>query len=192
VNDLPASLVFNLDETGHQEWANCSEQKVIVPAVHPGDVIDIPSNQATILVCVVADGTALKPMMNVQRSTSESELFEVGYTHEQLLLAYRESDFIDRHLLIEWANEIFAPEVMKRGKKLNYQGPEVLLLDGCSSHYPDDFFAICVDGGVLPVFLPPHSSKQIQALDVGRFGIHERGIVHGFPPDWLSPQSKQI
>jgi hypothetical protein len=63
-------------------------------------------------------------------------------TPEQLLVAYRESRFIDTHLFIEWTKEIFAREVKKRRKEFNYQRPRVLLLDGCSSHSPDDFFAI--------------------------------------------------
>jgi hypothetical protein len=46
VNWVPASLVFNVDETEYQEWANHSEQKIIVPMVHPGNVIDIPFNRS--------------------------------------------------------------------------------------------------------------------------------------------------
>jgi hypothetical protein len=53
------------------------------------------------LICITADGTALKPMMIVQRSTAELKLFEVGCTPKQLLLAYQESEFIDTHVFIE-------------------------------------------------------------------------------------------
>jgi hypothetical protein len=61
---------------------------------------NLESNQATILVCIVADETAMKSMMIVQRSTAELELFGVGHILEQMLLAYRESGFIDTHLFI--------------------------------------------------------------------------------------------
>jgi hypothetical protein len=47
VNGVPASRFSNVDETGYQEWANHREQRVIVPAGHPGDVIDILFNRST-------------------------------------------------------------------------------------------------------------------------------------------------
>jgi hypothetical protein len=47
------------------------------------------------LVCIAADGTSLTPMVIVQRSTAELELFEVGYTPNQRKFADRENGFID-------------------------------------------------------------------------------------------------
>jgi hypothetical protein len=78
-------------------------------------------------------------MMIVQRSTAELELFEVGYTLNQLKLAYRESGFTDGQLFLDWASNIFVPEVLKRRAELRYHWPSVLLLDGCQAHYLDDF-----------------------------------------------------
>jgi hypothetical protein len=40
------------------------------------------------LVSILADGLVLKPVMIIQRSTAELELFEVGHKPEQLLLTY--------------------------------------------------------------------------------------------------------
>jgi hypothetical protein len=193
---LSAGLVFNADETGYQEWSNRIVHRVVAPVSHPNEVIEIPFNQsskhALMLVCIAADGTSLKSMMIVQKSTAELELFEVGYTPDQPRLADRESGFFDGQLFLDWASNIFVPEVLRRRAELAYQGPSVLLLDDCPTHYLDDFLAVCADVGVLPLFLPPHSSGRTQALDVGIFGIHKRGTSRAFPPDWLTAQSKQI
>jgi hypothetical protein len=70
------------------------------------------------LICIAADAMSLKPVMIVQKSTAELELFEVGYTPDQLKLAYRESAFIDGQLFLDWASNIFVPEVLKRRAKL--------------------------------------------------------------------------
>jgi hypothetical protein len=81
---------------------------------------------------------------------------------------------------------------MRRRAEIHYEGSAILLLDGRSAHYDDEFFEISADIGISPVFLPSHSSDQTQALDVGLFGIHKRGIARIFPPDWLTIQSRQI
>jgi hypothetical protein len=143
-------------------------------------------------VCIAADGTTLKPLAIVPRLTTKVELFEVGYTPQHLILAYREGKFIDSKLFLRLAREIFAPDVMRRRAEIRYEGPGMLLLNGCSAHYDDEFFEISADIGIYPVFLSPHSSGQTQALDVRLFGIHKREIGRIFPLDWLTIQSKQI
>jgi hypothetical protein len=51
---------------------------------------------------------------------------------------------------------------------------------------------VWADVGILPLFLPPHSSDETQPFDIGIFGIHTGGISRVFPPGWLTAQSKQI
>jgi hypothetical protein len=109
-----------------------------------------------------------------------------------LTLADRESGFIDSKLFFRWAREIFAPDVMSQRAEIQYERPGILLLDGCSAHYDDEFFESSANIGISPVFLPSHFSDQTQALGLGLFGIHKRGITRIFPPDWLTIQSKQI
>jgi hypothetical protein len=54
---------------------------------HPDEVTEVPfdrpSKRASMLGCITASRTSLKPMMIMQRSTAEPELFEVRYTPDQ-------------------------------------------------------------------------------------------------------------
>jgi hypothetical protein len=193
---LPADLVFNLDEAGYQEWADRTDIKVIVPDNFEGDVVEVPYNRAdnrsTMLVCISASGTSLPPLIIVQRKTTEQELYDIGYTPDKVGLTHQESGFINTELFNSWVVDVLLPRVDIRRAELSYQGWAVLLLDGCSCHCSEQTSEQCASHGVIVIMLPPHSSDQTQALDVGMFAIHKAVMRRVFAPNWLSNQSKQI
>jgi hypothetical protein len=43
---LQADLVYNLDESSSQEWADRTDFKVVVPNSFEPDVVDVPYNRA--------------------------------------------------------------------------------------------------------------------------------------------------
>lgn len=42
-------------------------------------------------------------------------------------------------------------------------------MDGHVSHMTWEFFDFCLSHKIVPIFLPPHSTHQLQPLDVGLF-----------------------
>jgi DDE superfamily endonuclease len=46
----------------------------------------------------------------------------------------------------------------------------LLVLDRHESHYSMEFDAYCKEKGIIPLYMPPHSSHLLQPLDVGCFG----------------------
>jgi hypothetical protein len=44
---------------------------------------------------ISVDGCALKPMITIQRKTSELKLFESGFPPDKVLIVHRERGFID-------------------------------------------------------------------------------------------------
>jgi hypothetical protein len=66
------------------------------------------------LAAVSADGSYLKPMAMIQPKTDETELFELGFTPESVMIIHRERDFIDRVLFELWATKVLFPEIEKR------------------------------------------------------------------------------
>jgi hypothetical protein len=193
---LPADMVFNLDEAGYQEWSDRTDIKVIVPESYPDDTVGVPYNRSdsrsSMLVCVSASGASLQPLILVPRATTEQELYEIGYTPDKLHLAHQENGFINTALFDSWITEVFLAWVDRRRAELSYPGWAVLLLDGCFCHCSDETMNQCTSHGVLVIILPPHSSYQIQALDVGVLAIHKAVMKRVFTPNWLSNQSKQI
>jgi hypothetical protein len=102
VTGLPSAMTFNLDKTGHQDWADRKDIRVVVPLSDEGDSIYVPydcsSKQASLLVCIAADGTFVKPMVIVPRLTVEQEVYEIGYTPDLVMLEYQENEFISTQL----------------------------------------------------------------------------------------------
>jgi hypothetical protein len=82
LKDFPASLVINLDESGHNEWADRQMGKVVVPSSHIRPAIEVSISRkrkrATILGAITASGRHLKPLTIVPRGTLESELFQIS------------------------------------------------------------------------------------------------------------------
>jgi hypothetical protein len=78
ISGLPASFIFNTNETGYQEWVNRAAVKVVVPIPHSSEIIDVPYNRSvtrtSLLVCIAADGITLKPFAIVPRLTTKIKL----------------------------------------------------------------------------------------------------------------------
>jgi hypothetical protein len=143
LHDFPAALVINLDETGHQEWADRTDQRVVVPESYEGDSIDIPINRAskrsTLLGAITADGFALDPMVIMHRGTIEREVYQTGYIPTRVMFAQQENGFIDTNLFNLWCREKLFPYVERKREELGYYGEALVLIDGCSAHYGDYF-----------------------------------------------------
>jgi hypothetical protein len=155
---LPADLVFNLDEAGYEEWADRTDIKVIVPESYDRDTVDVPYDRSysrsSMLVCISAAGSALPPLIIVQRATTEQELYEVGYTPDKVRLAHQENAFINTELFNAWVLAVFLPWVDRRRAELKYEGWAVLILDGCSCHFSDLTADECALHGLQLVILP--------------------------------------
>jgi hypothetical protein len=194
--NTPSCLVFNCDEAGFQEWADRKEVTVIVPSYYSGEKIELPTDRSTkrcsLLGCICADGSTVKPLLIVSRKTSELELYEIGYTPEKVNLRYQESGFMNTILFEEWLWDEIIPVVRERRAKLDYSGPSFLIMDGMSAHDSDWVFLGAEDAGIVTIFLPPHSSDQTQPLDLGIFGIQKQAMSRIHPPEWLSQQTQVL
>jgi hypothetical protein len=51
-------------------------------------------------------------------------------------------------------------------KTAHYSGPVVLILDGRSAHDRDFFLDLCMEHNIVAFPIPPHSSNQVQPLDL--------------------------
>jgi hypothetical protein len=84
ISGLPAGFVSNANETGYQEWANRTVQRVVALVSHLDEVIEIPSNwsskHALIPICIAAEGTLLKPMGSCKEARLSSSCLRSG-TH---------------------------------------------------------------------------------------------------------------
>jgi hypothetical protein len=114
VSGVPAAFVFNLDESGFQDWANRCERSVTVPAACGADVIGIPVDhsmkRSSLLVCIPAHETWLKPMLILPRKMIEKELLQQGINDRLSQFVYQGSGFITGDLFREWCAQVLFPE----------------------------------------------------------------------------------
>jgi hypothetical protein len=63
---------------------------------------------------IAADGSALKPMIIIERHSIDSDLRLFGIDDEKALIVYQPSGFITKPLFDDWFGQIYLPEVRRR------------------------------------------------------------------------------
>ena len=191
---VPACLVMNLDESGFQRFADARNETVIVPkeCQRPVHGIARDEKRATFLAAIATNDKYLKPLMVLPRVTVEEELLSAGYDEDTVLLAPNPSGFITTAIFEWYCSNVIVPYVYHKREQLDYSGKAVLIMDGCACHKSRELEALFDQHGIVVVFLPPHSSDQVQALDLGIFGNHKSAQSRIHPAPGLSRQSQQV
>ena len=100
-------LVYNMDEMGAERYADAKHVKVFVPEEHErgeGMPIGVPrsSRRITLVVCIVLDGSRLKPAVITRNATVNSLLFERGYDSENVALYTTKNSFVTGDVCGQW------------------------------------------------------------------------------------------
>ena len=194
--EIPPEFFYNVDESGFQEFADAKKEIVIIPGDCQEEEVYYSVNRAskrsTLIGCICADGTAMKPLVIIQNKTVQKELVKNGYGEENCLIVYQENGFVSSEIFAFWADHLFFPLVKEKRKRYNYLGPVILTMDGCSSHMSDYFLDEAFYHGVIPWFEPAGTSDQVQALDLGIFAIQKRQNTKTMKKKDLNEQSKAI
>ena len=194
---IPASFIINIDEVGFQEYSDRRDIMCIVPFEYVGNDIKIPvsrdTKRSTLLAGIYADGSRAKGLIAISRCTIETELYDFGYTPDKVILGYSESGYMNTNIFMKWAKKCFLPELAQRRCAYNYDGPALMILDGFGVHSCSDFEDLCDENNVFLQLIPPHSSDQLQFLDLGIFAIQKRWMSNiSIPCANMNPQTKQV
>jgi hypothetical protein len=180
LENCPAPLAYNMDEMGHEEYADRKEKTVVVPSNVQGQVYYEVSRQGkriTLVACVAADGSFVKPSLIISRKTFEDELVLFGFVPGENVDFYNQGKaYMDHDIFYTWLRDTLIPDIVKKRKALHYKGPACLILDNCSSHKGDDVDALCEKYNLKLLWIPPHSSHFLQPLDVSFFGVAKNRI----------------
>lgn len=80
VKDVPTSLVFDIDETGQDEYVDTHSMKVIVDSSYTKSFIKVPvrrsTKRSTLVHCICFDGTYSNPLVIIPRKTVDEILFK--------------------------------------------------------------------------------------------------------------------
>ena len=94
---------------------------------------------------------------------------------------------------MQWWEQIFIPHLQLKRQKYNYYGTAYVIADGLRAHHAVLDVVVKPTDNIKIIYLPPHSSDQTQALDLGVFGYQKR--ISRFrvnPPHEFSTQSQNI
>ena len=75
---------------------------------------------------------------------------------------------------------------------LDYEGPALLIMDGFGVHTSSAFELLCEEENVVIVFIPPHTSDQLQPCDLGLFAVLKRWQSNIALPAHLNKQTRQV
>jgi hypothetical protein len=196
VSGAPAHFVFNMDEMGHQSWADAQKTVCFVPADFQEPVVHYPVSRTgkriTLVACIAADGSFLRPCLVISRKTFDDEILTQGFTAEKVEIYSQSKAYIDLDIFDDWFKDTFIPEVNVRRERFGYPGPAYLILDNCSAHRGSEFDRLCGAHGIVPIWLPPHSSNQLQMLDLCIFALTKRQISRVNKLERVNVQSDHI
>lgn len=196
VRDVPAAFLLNIDESGYQPYCDAMKTKCVVPVEYEGKHVyfgvDRGAKRSTMLAGIFGDATTLKPFIIIERATIEQELLLEGFTLDKVRIIHQEKSYITMKSFAIWADEVLFPEIQRRREVYDYNGPCILIMDGCTAHECSYFVEQCKIHNIVLIFLAPHSSDQCQMLDLVIFSAQKRFMkrVHG--SDTLSKQTRQL
>jgi len=199
ISGTPSNLVYNVDESGFQEWvdtkhlfacvpSSCKEKKITFPVPRNG-------KRATMLVGVSLSGDVVKPCLVFSRVTFDTEIFPLGYQNKAMF-ASQPSGYVNKEIFLEWHRQCFIPHVRVVRDEMNLACSAKLIMDGCRAHVTPEVSSLCSQNGIDPFLLPPHSSHLLQPLDNGIFSVQKtayKNFQQGRSiPSTLTYQSRHV
>lgn len=199
INGTPASLVFNMDEAGEDDYVDTHSYNVIVQSDFQDKSINIPvrrrQKRSTLVHCISCDGTYLKPLLIIPRKTVDSIIFK-KLTPANLLIKYQQKGFSNSELIKFWLENIFFPAIEEKlqieKERSNYKGYAYLIIDGCSSHAKALQNYNLEEKRIKIIYLVPHASHLLQPLDLVIFSLQKMYTTRKVISEKLSTQVDKL
>ncbi|XP_026326216.1 uncharacterized protein LOC113234910 [Hyposmocoma kahamanoa] len=173
VKDLPASNIFNYDETNMSDDPGKKQGIYRRGVKYPEKIINFSKSATTVMVCGSADGVILPPYVIYKSAHLYDTWKEEGprgapccgktCCSQGSRFNRTSSGWIDSITFRDWFRTSFLPHA----KAL--PGRKVLIGDNLSSHMDDDVLNECEKNNIDFVCLVPYSTHLCQPLDVAFF-----------------------
>lgn len=198
LDGVPIGWLYNLDETGQQDFVDARELRVVVPAGSEAEEqavykVDRNGKRCTALHCIASDGTFLKPLFVLPRKTIDLEVFD-ELSPSDVMFRESKTGFINTEIFCDWFDNVFINHIIQKRNETGYQGNAVLLMDGFIAHHKcvEERQQILQANNIIVLFIPPHSSDQVQPLDLLIFNLQKLWKSRISLEKSFSYQTKQI
>ena len=176
LSEISCGFCYNLDESEIQRYTDARETLLVVPSNFPDKELTYPVYRAgkriTLLHCISTDGTYVKPLIVLPRKTVDDDVFNY-INPNSCRFCNQENGFLTAKLFKYWLFKSFFPDLEKKRDDYQYYGPACLIMDGFKGHYKayEDIKNVFSENNVKVLFIPPHSSDQVQPLDLLGFNL---------------------
>jgi hypothetical protein len=98
----PSGLLWNMDELGHADWPDARPETVYVPIEFEADSVPIrvsrTGKRLTLIGCICADATFLKPVLIIPRHSVDADLKLFGISQANCDILHQLNGFIGHEL----------------------------------------------------------------------------------------------
>jgi hypothetical protein len=95
-------FVINMDEMGHQDWADRQTKTWYVSSEVKENYVYVPVSRTgrriTLVACIAADGSSIKALVIIPRKTVDPDLFLLGWTDEKVVVRHQGKAFINTEI----------------------------------------------------------------------------------------------
>jgi hypothetical protein len=171
--DIEPRHTYNMDEKGFMLGVLTRSKRVFSRRLYEEGKIkahiqDGNREWITLLACICADGSHLKPALIYQSASGliqDSWLQSFDPDDHQACFASSPSGWTNNDIGLAWLKQVF-DQYTKAKARSSYR---LLILDGHGSHLTMDFIKYCDQNRILLMIYPPHSTHTLQPLDVVMF-----------------------
>jgi len=176
IQNIPARLIINADESGFQPWIDSKEVRVWVPTSHAGDAVQVAIDRQTkrvsLLAGIALSGATIRPLVIIPRKSFGLELAGLGYTDFAIFVESAKG-YISQERFRIWLTKAVGPYLQEVRRDIGEPNARALLIiDGCTAH--ENLDVLCSELNLELFFLPAHGSHLFQPLDLVTFGIQKR------------------
>jgi hypothetical protein len=111
-------FVGNMDESGHQESANCQHRVCCIPNSHTRPQVSFPvpptEKRRTPVGYIAADESFLRLPTVIPRKTDDLDLALTGVTGEKVAAYSQVKGYMDRPIFLAWPIDIFLSGITRR------------------------------------------------------------------------------
>ena len=162
---------YNMDETGVRMGIGGSQWVVTMRIGE--DAAQSASNtnreSCTLIECVSDDGWVLSPFIILSAKVHLEKWYTNTQVPDNYSVALSDTGYNNDEISIEWMKH-FEKSTCARQKGVH----RLLIFDGFGSHGTHELIEFCDKHAIVLFSLPPHTSHNLQPLDVGVFQAYKK------------------
>jgi hypothetical protein len=156
--------IYNFDETGYAMGLTATAKVVTRSDLYGKRQVVQPGNRewVTSIECISSTGYALPPCIIFKGKVHIQGWYEDPNIPHDWRFEISKNGWTNDEIGLRWLQKLFIPATASRtvGKY------RLLILDGHGSHFTPEFDKIYSENNIIPICMLPHSSNNLQPLDV--------------------------